>query len=651
MAEPFPFEVIFATPDGLESRGGSWTRAGGARYPVWNGQVGGNTAVISVRDNLDGSYVVKVMNFGDRPVSGWWGVRRKWRFTPKSYTLVPGVFYNGNQQAHLNGLPVLNPPESSVYQLPLSAASMPAVLYGDFEGDGGFTWLVSPCSLAGYNGVEFNGAAETMTVWMPVKEDRVYRYGSPENYGRPPCMLQPHQALSLMLTTRKLHATEPADVLDACWREREHVPVGFPQFTAPAKMNISEAAELVARWMLERHFVRGDHGEPMLLNAFMDIGRAHGPVREKAEWNVMIGWCSGPMTALPLLKLNAASRNAAVEYLDFLCRDGFFPSGLKKPIFDGSSWLDLSTRPEYRAYEHVRLYGDFAYYLGRCIRHEAKQGIRHPEWEGVFQNHLAIFADIWLQNGDFGMFWTTDTQIPQLRRGGSAAGAFPFLAIAEGLRHHPDDWTLRKILPEIAQAYAERILKTGRSNGGPLDIQEADDSESIAALADAYVACYELTGEKEYLEFAIQAAKLFASWVMAYRPAFPPASSLAEVDVRGGVIANVQNRHVGPGICTNSGAFLEKLAHYAGDPRWQALHRQIGKAAINCICLDEKEFPGMAFDGMAPFAAGMVSEQINVSDALNFAGESWSVSASWPATAILLQWFDNGGQANINPSH
>ena len=645
MTAPLPFEVIFSSPDGAESRIASWTQAGGVRYPIWNGRDAVHTAVVvSVRDNLDDSYVIKVMNYGDASVSGWWGVRRKWRYTPRSYTLVPGVFYNGNQQERLNGLPVLDLPESPVYQLPLSAASMPAVLYGDFEGDGGFTWLVSPCSIVGYNGVEFDGAAETMTIWMPAKEDRVYRYGSPEDYGREPCTLQPHQALSLLLTMKRLQATEPTDVFDACWRERTQLRVGFPQFSSPAKMSLREAAELVGHWMMERHFVRGDHGEPMLLNAFMDIGRANGPVREKAEWNVMIGWCSGPMTALPFLKLNGATAQAATEYLDFLCYDGFFPSGLKKPIFDGSRWIDLSERPEYSAYEHVRLYGDFAYYLGRCIRFEASQGKRHPEWERVFSNHLAIFSDIWRRNGDFGMLWSTDTIVPQLRRDGTAAGAFPFLALAEGLRHHPNDQLLRRILPEIAQAYAKRVLKTGRSNGGPLDIQEADDSESIAALADAYIACYELIGDEGYLEYALQAAKLFASWVMAYRPVFPPASALAELDVSGGVIANVQNRHVGPGICTNSGAFLKKLARYAHEPRWEALQRQIVKAAINCVCMDEKEFPGMGFDGMAPFAAGMVSEQINVSDALNFAGESWSVSASWPATALLLHWFDHDSE-------
>ena len=36
----------------------------------------------------------------------------------------------------------------------------------------------------------------------------------------------------------------------------------------------------------------------------------------------------------------------------------------------------------------------------------------------------------------------------------------------------------------------------------------------------------------------------------------------------------------------------------------------------------------------------MLSEQINMTNALNAAGETWRVSASWPSTAVLLGWYD-----------
>ena len=41
------------------------------------------------------------------------------------------------------------------------------------------------------------------------------------------------------------------------------------------------------------------------------------------------------------------------------------------------------------------------------------------------------------------------------------------------------------------------------------------------------------------------------------------------------------------------------------------------------------------------FVEGMLSEQINITDALSHPGETWRVSASWPATSVLLGWCDS----------
>ena len=110
------------------------------------------------------------------------------------------------------------------------------------------------------------------------------------------------------------------------------------------------------------------------------------------------------------------------------------------------------------------------------------------------------------------------------------------------------------------------------------------------------------------------------------------------INVCGGVIANVQNRHIGPGICTNSARFIYDLGMITNDRRWVDLYYRIKAAAINCMSSYDGEFFGITFD--SPFMKGMLSEQINISDALSPAGETWKVSACWPATAVLLGWFD-----------
>ena len=137
----------------------------------------------------------------------------------------------------------------------------------------------------------------------------------------------------------------------------------------------------------------------------------------------------------------------------------------------------------------------------------------------------------------------------------------------------------------------------------------------------------------------LDAAKLFATWCVNYQPAFPGGSTLEGINVCGGVLANVQNRHIGPGICTNSARFVYDLGQITGDKRWTDLYWRIKAAAINCTSTYDGEFCGKTFD--KNFAKGMLSEQINMTNSLNAAGETWRVSASWPSTAVLLGWFDS----------
>ena len=389
-----PFDILYAERNGNESFCKDWEPGLSGKYPVHNCTCCAGKVIVSVRDNLDDSFIIKIVNISTECITGWWGVRRAWKWEENGFTLVPGVFYNGNKQEKIRDLPVIDMPGSPVYQLPLSAAAMPAVFATVTpEGENGFYWLVSPMSSAGWNGIEFNAAAGNITVWMPVREERVYRYGAPENYGRAPHVLQPLQSISLRLRINKIDAVTPGDIYDLCWQARGDC--SEDDSMQEGKISLDEAAGLVGNWLMKKHFVRGFNNEPMLLNAFMDINRENIPVDEIAEWNIIIGWCSGTMTALPLLKHNENARKAATEYIDFLCSDGFFDNGLKKPVFDGRKWIDLAECPKYADYEHVRMYGDFVYWLGKCIRWENEHGREHLLWQEVFRrktNKMSAFS-------------------------------------------------------------------------------------------------------------------------------------------------------------------------------------------------------------------------------------------------------------------
>ena len=212
---------------------------------------------------------------------------------------------------------------------------------------------------------------------------------------------------------------------------------------------------------------------------------------------------------------------------------------------------------------------------------------------------------------------------------------------------HPDlqihfaDNDLAFVPPELFEYYRSILpdyikIKIGnKSLGGTYPDNVA---YNIARVGKYVVANIKYADEK-ILDYALKASRLFASWVYSYPVSFPGGTELEGINVCGGVIANVQNRHIGPGICTNSARFLYDLGKFLGDKRWIELYEQIKAAAINCVCTYEGEFFGSTFN--EPFATGMVSEQINVSDAFNPHGFTWRVSASWPATNILLSWLDS----------
>ena len=589
-----------------------------------------NGITLGVIENDDGCYV-KIHNDTDYSVTGFWEIRFPWKKNENCFTFVPGIYYDGNHHDNLFEIPTLNMPEKPQFNASLSATSFPCVMYK--EGNTGHGYKISSKSASGWNGVCLNAEKEYFGITVPAMEKSVYRWRRFDDAPRPAYTLYPRAVLSVHLT---LNEFECDDIKTLFHRY-------FTDFICPEletavntpKMHEKKAVELVRDWMFKRHCVKTDNGIPLILNAFTDVEGSWPYKGGLAEWNTMIGWCSGSMTALPLLTYGGEYRDFAVSYLDFLSTNGNSPSGIKYPVFDGTRWM-TKDHPEIneRNYDHLRFYCDYIHYLGKAIRFEKTYGCTHESWEKDFAHGINIIKDIWLREKDFGLYWNTDGEKPDVYRKGSGCGAFALLALAEGLHHFPDDDEIKTSFSEGCKEYYQRCVLSGRCCGGPADIQEADDSESLAALTDALVKYYELTKTKEALDMAIAAAEMFSSWVVCYTPRFPGGTMFENLNMCGGVLANVQNRHIGPGICTSSARFLYDLGKYSGNDKFITLYYNIKAAAINCVTEYDGEFYGTY--PHEPFRKGMMSEQINMSDALGIEGETWRVSTCWPSTAVLL---------------
>jgi hypothetical protein len=129
----------------------------------------------------------------------------------------------------------------------------------------------------------------------------------------------------------------------------------------------------------------------------------------------------------------------------------------------------------------------------------------------------------------------------------------------------------------LAAFYRERFLLRGFTCGGVGDALMAMDSESAYGLLAGLVQLHEVTRDPVHLQWAVEAADLFQTWVLLYDAKFPPGSPLQRLGIepRGAVFANIQNQHGAPGIYVASGKELITLARLTGDDRFLVLLREI----------------------------------------------------------------------------
>jgi len=630
-----PFDVVFCHDYDSEIIVDGWRKAEAEGYTYYEASLGGLNFYLL--EHVDGQMYLRVFNIGD-PVTGFVGIRFNWRHGKDCYTMIPAIYYDGNNCGETFDIPKISLPDSPVFNASVSAVSFPTMITK--QGERGYCYDFSPTSFAGWNGVELDAERSTFTIFAPAKERKIYGCGDFSDSSRPPFTWQHSGVVNIRFRVREFDCPDIKSVYDYHWNTAIRSKM-YPAANEP-KLKEEDAVEMVRDWMYDMHMLISPKDEPLILNAFMDYyHRWPSPVC--AEWVIQIGWCCGTMTALPFLKFGGKYREFALKFFDFISTNGNSPSGVKYSVYDGEHWM-TPEHPEYhnREYNHVRFYSDHLYYLGRAITYERENGIEHPAWVDEFNRGVGILTDLWKRERDFGIYWNIDGEQVEIKRGGTAVGAYCLLVLSEAIGMHPDNSDLKAVFEEACDEYYKRCVLTGHCNGGPADIIEADDSESCAALANALVRQYQLLGGNDKLQMAIDACEMFSTWVVNYMPAFPGGSMFEGINVCGGVIANVQNRHIGPGICTNSARFIYDIGMITKDRRWIDLYYRIKSAAINCMSSYDGEFFGITFD--SPFMKGMLSEQINISDALSPAGETWKVSACWPATAVLLGWFDSPEQ-------
>ncbi len=316
-----------------------------------------------------------------------------------------------------------------------------------------------------------------------------------------------------------------------------------------------------------------------------------------------VGWTGGGITSFAMLESDDPLAQARARgNVDFVCEalqgaSGFFGGGWGDGVVD-----DGFGRPHAAHWTMVRKNGDFLLFL---MRHILAVEDAPPRWTDAARRCAEAFA----RNApDWGQF--VDVRDGRVVVGGSACGgtALAGMALTASVLDEPRYLEAARAAGKRYAADVERGLLTG----GPGEILKAPDSESAFGLVEGYMGLWEATGEALWLDLAGRAARQAASWVVPYDFLFPPASTFGRLGMRTGgtVVANVQNKHGAPGICTLSGLSLLKLYRATGELRWLDLAASIAHALPQYVSSAERPI----YAEGRPMPSGWINERVNLSD-------------------------------------
>ncbi|TYP79864.1 hypothetical protein [Paenibacillus methanolicus] len=367
---------------------------------------------------------------------------------------------------------------------------------------------------------------------------------------------------------------------------------------------------------------------------------AVGTVDQKhQDWQ--IGWVGGGMSSLALLADgDDLSAERAARTVDFMLSGqteaGFFPGVFYNGRWYGDEFNDDPARDCPEQWHIVRKSADALYFL---LKHAAiieRRGIPDQvpaSWRAGIRRLADGFLALWERYGQFGQWIRADTG--EMLVGGSAGGAMAIGGLALAAQWLDDD-RYRRAAQAAGDYYYAHFTAKGVTTGGPGEILQCPDSESAFALLESFVVLYETTGEPRWLAKAEEAALQAISWCVSYDFAFPPDSTFGRLGMRtaGSVIANAQNKHSAPGICTLSGDALFKLFRATGKTLYLA---QLRDTAHNLTqYLSRADRPVRGWDGVE-MPPGYMSERVNMSDweGQELVGEALPLSC-WCEASLML---------------
>ncbi|WP_339319539.1 hypothetical protein [Paenibacillus sp. FSL R10-2734] len=334
------------------------------------------------------------------------------------------------------------------------------------------------------------------------------------------------------------------------------------------------------------------------------------------DWQ--LGWVGGGMSSYALLlEGNGESLSRAQHTVDFIFSGqtdaGFFPGVFYNGHWYGDEFSEDPGRDAPEQWHIVRKSADALYFL---VKHFLALNKRQPDaplperWLVGTKKLADGFLRLWNSYGQFGQWLHAETG--EMLVGGSAGGAMAIGGLAL-YGWYLKEQTYLATACEAGEYYYRKYTQKGITTGGPGEILQCPDSESAFALLESYMVLYETTGEQKWLRRAEEAAQQAISWCVSYHFIFSENSTFGRLDIQtaGSVIANVQNKHSAPGICTLSGDSLFKLFRASGNPLYLQQLRETAHQLPQYLSREDRPIRGWNGEDLPH---GYMSERVNMSD-------------------------------------
>ncbi len=353
-------------------------------------------------------------------------------------------------------------------------------------------------------------------------------------------------------------------------------------------------------------------------------------MREMFLQDWQIGWTGGMISTYPLLFAGTKKTEANVlRNFDWLFEGGISPSGFFWDCGEnGNQWYGGDIRkPHTKNWHLIRKSGDGLYYiLKQFTLMELKEIEVKESWKAKVKGVADAFVRLWNKNHQWGQF--IDNETGEIKVGGSTSGAIVPAALALASIYY-DQPEYMQVAEASARYMYERYVKQGITCGGPGDALQNCDSESAYALLESFSLLYEHTRSDYWKQAACDMAHLFSTWVVGYDYKFPRGSLFHKLDMHstGAVVANTQNKHGSPGICTHSGIALLRLYRFTGNELYLNLLKEIAFNLPQYMSHKDRRISGMA--------PGWVNERISTTDWFEGIGEIFPGS-TWAETALML---------------